>query len=88
MVLENGAHRWVLEAMTTIKALLPFPLVGLDADNGGELIKGAPIKWVGDRDLFFTRSRPHKSNDNTPRRAEERRRGVSQRVLLPLRHRR
>ena len=64
MALKNGAHRWVIEAMTQIEARLPFPLVGLDTDNGGEFIDHAPIEWAGDRDLFFTRSRPYKSNDN------------------------
>lgn len=34
MALKNGAHRWVLEAMTAMEARLPFPLVGLDTDNG------------------------------------------------------
>ena len=64
MALKNGAHRWLIEAMTQIEARLPFPLVGLDTDNGGEFINHALIKWAGDRDLFFTRSRPYKSNDN------------------------
>ena len=62
--LRNGAHRWVIEAMTDIEGRLPFPLVGLDTDNGGEFINHALIKWAGDRNLFFTRSRPYKSNDN------------------------
>ncbi len=66
MALKNGAHRWVIEAMTQIQARLPFPLAGLDTGNGGEFINGALIKWAGDRDLFFTRSRPYKSNDNAP----------------------
>jgi len=64
MALKNGAHRWVIEAMTAIETRLPFPLAGLDTDNGGEFINHALIKWAGDRDLFFTRSRPYKSNDN------------------------
>lgn len=64
MALKNGAHRWVIEAMTAIEIRLPFPLVGLDTDNGGEFINHALITWAGDRDLFFTRSRPYKSNDN------------------------
>jgi hypothetical protein len=62
--LKNGAHRWVIEAMTSIEARLPFPLVGLDTDNGGEFINHALIKWAGERNLFFTRARPYKSNDN------------------------
>ena len=70
MALKNGAHRWVIEAMTVIEARLPFPLVGLDTDNGGEFINHALINWAGERDLFFTRSRPYTSND-CPRGAEE-----------------
>ena len=64
MAIKNGAHRWLIEAMTQLEQRLPFPLVGLDTDNGGEFINHALIKWAGDRDLFFTRSRPYKSNDN------------------------
>jgi hypothetical protein len=64
MALKNGAHRWVIEAMSAIEARLPFPLVGLDTDNGGEFINYALINWAGERNLFFTRSRPYKSNDN------------------------
>ncbi len=64
MALKNGAHRWVIEAMTQIEARLPFPLVGSDTDNGGEFINHALIAWAGERDLFFTRSRPYKSSDN------------------------
>ena len=64
VALRNGARRWVIEAMTEVEARLPFPMVGLDTDNGGEFINHALIKWAGDRDLFFTRSRPYKSNDN------------------------
>lgn len=64
MAIKNGAHRWVIEAMTQLEARLPFPLVGLDTDNGGEFINHALIAWAGERDLFFTRSRPYKSNDN------------------------
>jgi transposase InsO family protein len=62
--LRNGAHRWVIEAMTAIEARLPFPLVGLDTDNGGEFINHALITWAGERELFFTRARPYTSNDN------------------------
>jgi len=64
VALKNGAHRWVIEAMTQIEGRLPFPLVGLESNNGGEFINHALIKWAGERDLFFTRSRPYKSNDN------------------------
>jgi hypothetical protein len=62
--LKNSAHRWVIEAMTDIENRLPFPLVGLDTDNGGEFINHGLIKWADDRKIYFTRSRPYTSNDN------------------------
>ena len=64
MAIRNSAHCWVIEAMTQIQARLPFALVGLDTDNGGEFINHALINWAGERDIYFTRSRPYKSNDN------------------------
>lgn len=64
VAVRNGAHKWVLEAMDEVLARLPFPLVGLDTDNGGEFINHALIKWAGEKDIYFTRSRPYKSNDN------------------------
>lgn len=64
VAVRNGAHRWVLAAMDEVVARLPFPLVGLDTDNGGEFINYAMIEWAGKKDIYFTRSRPYKSNDN------------------------
>ena len=64
VAVRNGAHKWVLAAMDEVVARLPFPLVGLDTDNGGEFINYALIAWAGDKDIYFTRSRPYKSNDN------------------------
>ena len=45
MAIRNSAHRWVIEDMTQIQARLPFPLVGLDTDNGGEFVNHALINW-------------------------------------------
>jgi hypothetical protein len=64
IAIRNSAHRWVIEAMTQIERRLPFPLVGLDTDNGGEFINHALIGWAGDLVIYFTRARPYKSNDN------------------------
>lgn len=64
MAIRNSAHRWVIEAMTQIQARLPFALVGLDTDNGSEFINHALVNWAGERDIYFTRSRPYTSNDN------------------------
>ncbi|MDR1441218.1 MAG: hypothetical protein LBJ02_02330 [Bifidobacteriaceae bacterium] len=32
-------------------------------DNGSEFINHEVVEWAGQRDLFFTRSRPYKKND-------------------------
>ena len=64
VAVRNGAHKWVLAAMDEVVERLPFPLIGLDTDNGGEFINYALIAWTGDKDIYFTRARPYKSNDN------------------------
>jgi hypothetical protein len=85
VAVRNGAHKWVLEATDEVVARLPFPLVGLDTDNGGEFINHALIKWAGEKDIYFTRSRPYKSNDNAH--VEQKKRRPPARLPLPLRHR-
>jgi len=42
---------------------VPFEVTGLDFDNGTEFLNKAVIKWAGEREIFFTRSRPYKKND-------------------------
>ena len=64
IAIKNSAHRWVIQAMGQIQVRLPFALVGLDTDNGREFINHALINWAQDRNIYFTRSRPYKSNDN------------------------
>lgn len=58
----------VVQAMTTIESQLPFPLRGVDSDNGSEFINDHLLAWcqqrpVG-RQVPFTRSRPYKKDDN------------------------
>jgi transposase InsO family protein len=38
-------------------------VTGLDFDNGTEFLNKAVIKWAGERQIFFTRSRPCTKND-------------------------
>ena len=35
----------------------------MDFDNGTEFLNKAVIKWAGELEVFFTRSRPYKKND-------------------------
>jgi hypothetical protein len=55
-----------LEALQDMEESLPFELLGLDSDNGGEFINYHVMKWLQKRDrpVFMTRSRPYESDDN------------------------
>jgi hypothetical protein len=54
----------IINAVNTIKHSLPFKLKGLDSDSGGEFINWHMIDYCQKNDLFFTRSRPDRKNDN------------------------
>src|SRR6266567_2185462 len=55
-----------LAALQDMEACLPFSLLGLDSDNGGELLNHHLLKWLQKRPqpVFMTRSRPFKKDDN------------------------
>jgi hypothetical protein len=42
---------------------LPFPLLGIDSDNGGEFINDLLYRYCLDQKITFTRSRSYKKND-------------------------
>jgi hypothetical protein len=42
---------------------LPFPLRGIDSDNGSEFINAHLLHYCQEEHLTFTRSRPYKKND-------------------------
>lgn len=60
---RNNAHTHILSGLKTAVAQVPFEVVGLDFDNGTEFLNTAVIKWAGQQQIFFTRSRPYKKND-------------------------
>jgi hypothetical protein len=62
--LKTKAQRWVFEALKDIRASLPFPLLGLDCDNGGEFINIELLRYCEAEGITFTRSRPFRKNDN------------------------
>ncbi len=59
----NKARRWVIAALGEIAAIKPFPVIGLDSDNGSEFINHHLLDWCAQRQITFTRSRPGNSND-------------------------
>jgi len=62
--LLNSAHRWVKEQIARAKDTLPFPMLGIDSDNGGEFINHQLLDWCLHNDIKFTRGRPYRKNDN------------------------
>lgn len=61
---RNKAQRWVFEAITDLRARLPFPLLGLDSDNGSEFINDQLLRYCKTEKITFTRGRSGKKNDN------------------------
>jgi hypothetical protein len=64
--LENRSQHSTLTQLRDLEASLPFPLLGVDSDNGGEFINHHVVAWTGQRPqpVLFTRSRPYHKNDN------------------------
>ena len=61
---RNKAQIWVFQALEKIRGRLPFALLGLDSDNGGEFINHHLYRYCEQERITFTRSRPHRKNDN------------------------
>jgi len=62
--LLNNAHRWVKEQIESTRDSLPFPMLGIDSDNGGEFINHQLLDWCLQNNIKFTRGRPYRKNDN------------------------
>jgi hypothetical protein len=60
---RNNAHTHILGGLKIAIKEVPFEVIGLDFDNGTEFLNKAVIKWAGECEIFFTRSRPYKKND-------------------------
>jgi hypothetical protein len=50
-------------AIHAVRQCLPFPLLGLDTDNGGEFINYELLRYCEKEKITFTRSRPYRKND-------------------------
>jgi len=42
---RNKAEKWVFAALVEIRVVLPFPLLGIDSDNGSEFINWHLLRW-------------------------------------------
>lgn len=61
---KNKARVWVFEALQEVRERLPFELLGIDSDNGGEFINGHLVRFCDENKITFTHSRPYRKNDN------------------------
>ncbi|MGH9302379.1 MAG: integrase catalytic domain-containing protein [Acidimicrobiales bacterium] len=53
----------VTEAIEQCCRQFPFPIKGIDSDNGSEFINADLLEWCTTRKITFTRSRPGNKND-------------------------
>lgn len=60
---KNKAQKWVFAAIKAATAKFPFPILGLDSDNGSEFINWELFRWCEQEELTFTRSRSGNKND-------------------------
>lgn len=54
----------VFDGIKKIRKNLPFPLLGIDSDNGSEFINNLLWKYCEREAIVFTRSRPYMKKDN------------------------
>jgi hypothetical protein len=54
----------VRAALEVVRQTLPFPLRGIDSDNGWEFINAHLWRYCAARAIQFTRGRPYKKDDN------------------------
>jgi hypothetical protein len=60
---KNKAAVWVFEAIKHVMAQFPFPILGIDSDNGSEFINAHLLAFCVANKITFTRSRSGNKND-------------------------
>ena len=60
---KNKAAIWVFDALEQVIAEFPFPIVGIDSDNGSEFINHHLFDYCTEHKITFTRSRSGNKND-------------------------
>ena len=61
--LLNRGQEAVVAALRRAQQLLPFPILGIDTDNGAEFMNLELMAYCEQEHITFTRGRPQKSND-------------------------
>jgi len=61
---QNKAQGRVFAAIQHIRRRMPFPLLGMDCDNGAEFINAELWRYSLEQSITFTRGRVGRKNDN------------------------
>jgi transposase InsO family protein len=61
--IPSKAATCVFRALKVIVERMPFPILGVDSDNGAEFINTHLLQWCEDNKITFTRARPGNKND-------------------------
>jgi hypothetical protein len=80
---RNKAQVHVFMAIQHVRQRLPFPLLGIDCDNGSEFINDQLFRYCRDEQITFTRSREGHKNDSAY--AEQKNWSVVRRAVGSLR---
>jgi hypothetical protein len=81
---RNKAQKWVFDALKDIRQRMPFPLLGIDSDSGGEFINDQLFRYCQEEKITFTRSRPYRKNDSCF--VEQKNYSIVRRAVGYLRH--
>lgn len=57
-------ERATVAGFGAVRERFPFPILGIDSDNGSEYINNHLRRYCERENITFTRSRPYKKNDN------------------------
>ena len=60
---RDKTQKWVSAAIKEACDCFPFPILGIDSDNGSEFFNWELYRWCEQEKLTFTRSRPGNKND-------------------------
>jgi hypothetical protein len=63
LALRRHTQEAVRDALHAMRPDLPFPMLGIDSDNGSEFINDLLYHYCINNKITFTRSRPYKKND-------------------------
>ncbi len=63
LAVKNRTQAAVFAQIVRLRERLPFPLLGLDSDNGSEFINDILYRYCLKEQITFTRSRPYRKND-------------------------